>query len=76
MVFDPTSGDLKRVDIDFSQWENELASVYGLHMVGSGLGGLWWWYDNGEVCADVLMSGRYGLGGLGQSLSHERLGMS
>jgi carbonic anhydrase len=33
MVFDPTTGDLKRLEIDFSKWENELTSVYGLHMV-------------------------------------------
>ena len=33
MVFDPKSGDLKRLDVDFSPYEEELSSVYGLHLV-------------------------------------------
>jgi carbonic anhydrase len=33
MVFDPKNGELKRVPIDFSKYEDELTSVYGLHLV-------------------------------------------
>jgi carbonic anhydrase len=33
MVFDPKSGELKRVDVDFAHYENELASVYGLYTI-------------------------------------------
>ena len=33
MVFDPKSGDLKRLDVDWSQYEDELTSVYGLHLL-------------------------------------------
>lgn len=33
MVFDPTTGELKRIPIDFSKHEDELTSVYGLHLV-------------------------------------------
>jgi carbonic anhydrase len=33
MVFDPKTGDLKRLDIDFAKYENELSSVYGLHLI-------------------------------------------
>lgn len=43
--------------------------------VGLGLGGLWWWYDDGEICANVLVSGSDGLGGFGKALLHEGLGM-
>ena len=33
MVFDPKTGDLKRLDIDWSEYENEIASVYGLYLL-------------------------------------------
>jgi carbonic anhydrase len=33
MVFDPKSGELKRLDVDFAQYEDELDSVYGLHTI-------------------------------------------
>ena len=33
MVFDPKSGQLKRLDIDFSKYEKELSNVYGLYTV-------------------------------------------
>jgi hypothetical protein len=36
-----------------------------------GLDGLWWWYDDGEICANVLVSGSDGLGGFGRALLHE-----
>jgi carbonic anhydrase len=33
MVFDPKSGVLKRLDVDFKKYEKELASVYGLYTI-------------------------------------------
>jgi carbonic anhydrase len=33
MVFDPKTGVLKRLDVDFADYEDELTSVYGLHLV-------------------------------------------
>ena len=33
MVFDPTSGELKRLDVDFEEYADELSNVYGLHVV-------------------------------------------
>jgi carbonic anhydrase len=33
MVFDPKSGDLKRVDVDFESYADELTNVYGLYRI-------------------------------------------
>ena len=33
MVFDPKSGDLKRLDVNFDDYADELSNVYGLHVV-------------------------------------------
>jgi carbonic anhydrase len=33
MVFDPNTGDLKALDVDFASYEDELSSVYGLHLI-------------------------------------------
>ena len=35
MVFDPKSGNLKRLNVDFTEYEEELTNVYGLHLVES-----------------------------------------
>ena len=33
MVFDPTTGDLKRIPFDFSEYAEDIEEVYGLHQV-------------------------------------------
>ena len=33
MVFDPKTGDLKRIPFDFSEYEDDLTNVYGMHML-------------------------------------------
>jgi carbonic anhydrase len=33
MVFDPKTGDLKRIPFDFSEYEEDLGNVYGMHML-------------------------------------------
>jgi carbonic anhydrase len=33
MTFDPNTGVLKRLDVDFADYEDELTTVYGLHLV-------------------------------------------
>jgi hypothetical protein len=57
------------------RWSDQRRTEGCVCRVGLGLDGLWCWYDNGEICSNVLVSGRYGLGGFGKSLLHEVLGV-
>jgi carbonic anhydrase len=31
MVFDPKTGELKRLDVDFAQYEEEMSEIYGMY---------------------------------------------
>lgn len=33
MVFDPKTGDLKRIPFDFSEYEEDLTKIYGMHIL-------------------------------------------
>lgn len=33
MVFDPKTGDLKRIPFDFSEYEDDLSKIYGMHIL-------------------------------------------
>jgi carbonic anhydrase len=33
MVFDPKTGELKRLEVDFSEYEEEMSKIYGMYQL-------------------------------------------